>query len=124
VGGLLLAVVDDVEELVEFVGGEVDLLVVVEVVPLLHLGQEVVGEFGLDDWRDLQQEVEFLDQALAEGEVGPAHVVLDDVAETAVGGVAHEFLDVQLVSVEVQLAADGDDVAAIPTCFLLFYHFL
>lgn len=77
----------NVEQFVEFIGGEIDLFVVIEVIHFLNLAEEGISESGVHDRRDLQQEVEFLDEVLSEGEVGACHVVFYDIVESAVGGV-------------------------------------
>ncbi len=97
---------NDAKQVIQLAGGEVDLLMVIEVIPLLHLSQEVLLKFRLDDWGDLEEEVKFLDEVLAEGEVRTRHIVSDDVVQPTVGGTCQQGFDTQLVRVEIQLCAN------------------
>lgn len=83
---ILSGVVYDAEQIIQFAGSQVDLLMIIEVVPPLHFSQEVLLQLWLDDGRDLEEEVELFDEALAEGEIGTGPVVADDVVQTTVGG--------------------------------------
>lgn len=98
------------EHVVEFVRGEVDLFVVIEVVHLLYFDQELVPKFKVNDWSDLEEEVEFLDEVSAEGEIAPRHIVFHDVDQAPVDWVAQKIVVFQFLHVQVQLRTNRNRI--------------
>jgi len=114
---------DDTQQIIKFAGCEVDLLVVVEVVPPLNLPQEMLLELRLDDRRYLQQKIQLLNQIFPEGKVRSRHVVDDDVVQPTVRAARQERLDSQLIGIQVQLGTYGHALRLSRLHFLFVINF-